>query len=207
MAVKVIKNQVQRSFAIEDMKDNLEYVNIDRVKIWEGNVKKHTDSEIKRLAEGIEKYGQWRPAVVWKEDKQIRVGNGMYLAITKILKQDHIWVLWKDFFNKAEADLAGAFDNKSSEWSEFDNDALRGLFVRDDIIELTGHNKKRLEEFSGFSEEDLQKLFIEKDLKKINDENAQRTVHIECRKDEKESLVYVLSQWAKDSGFTDLIVH
>ena len=205
MAIKVNTKKLESPILSEDMKANLELVSVDSIKLWEGNVKKHTDSEIKRLAEGIKTYGQWRPAVVWTVDKQIRVGNGMYLAITKILKQKNIWVLWKDFISKAEADLAGAFDNKSSEWSEFDKDALRELFVREDIIDMTGHNKKRLEEFSGFSEEDLKILFIEKDLKKIDNEDC--TVKIECKKNERDALIDVLSQWSKSSGFTDLIIH
>lgn len=207
MAVKVkVQKSIGDLFSFDNMKENLEYASVDSIQLWKGNTKKHTDSDIKRLAEGIKIYGQWRPAVVWKKDKQIRVGNGMYLAITKILKQSHIWVLWRDFQNEAEADLAGSFDNKSSEWSEYDKDALRELMTRDDVIQLTGQNKVRLQEFSGFTEEELKSLFIEKDLKRI-DENAPCTIKIECKRDERDSLLSYLTSWANNSEFTNLIVH
>jgi len=207
MATKIKKTIEQYAIPSEDMKKNLELVPVNSIKLFSGNTKKHTDSNVKKLAEGLKIYGQWRPAVVWREDNEIRVGNGMYLAISKILKWKNIWVLWRDFLNKAEADLAGAFDNKSNEWSENDDDALRELFTREDIIEFTGKSKERLQEFSGFTEDDLKDLFLEKDLKKINDENGMCTVKIECRKDEAEELKSTLSQWSVNSGFEGLIVH
>jgi len=205
MATKMMIKQ--HAIPSEDMKENLELVSIDSIKLWEGNTKKHTDSSVKRIAKLIETYGQQSPVVVWKKDRQIRKGNGTYLAITKILNRKTIYVKWADFSNKAEADLYAVSDNKSTEWSENDDDALRELFTREDIIEFTGKNKQRLKEFSGFTEEDLKELFIEKDLKKINDENGMCTVKIECRKDESEEIKSVLSQWAINSGFEGLIIH
>ena len=191
----------------DDRKDQLEYLSVDAIKLWDGNTKKHTQKSVKRLASGIEKYGQQTPVVVWRKDKQIRKGNGTYIAITEILGGKHIWVKWADFSCKAEADLYGTFDNKSNEFSEVDDDMLREIFTRDDVIGLTGQSRKRLEEFSGFTEEDLSKIFLDRDERKISDKQGPSTVKIECMPDERDELIAALSQWAPESGFTDLIVY
>lgn len=210
MAVKNNEKDWKPNFSFlhdTNMKGNLELVDIDSIKLWEGNIKKHSRGELEKLAKGIDQFDQWRPAVVWTKDRQIRIGNGMYLAMRDILKRKKIWVLWHDFQSKAEADLAGMFDNKSGEWSEYDNDALRDLLTRGDIVNFTGKNKNKLKEFSGFSDEDLEKLFVDKDLRKLNDENPLCTVRIECRRDEKDDLISTLKEWSDDSGYTDLLIH
>lgn len=207
MATKMKKSIKQHAIPSEDMKNNIELVPVESINLWNENTKKHTDANVKKLAKIIEVYGQQTPVTVWRGDNQIRKGNGTYLAIAKILKWKNIYVKWADFLNKAEADLYAVADNKSNEWSENDDDALRELFTREDIIEFTGKNKARLQEFSGFTEDDLREIFLEKDLKKINDENGMCTVRIECRKDEAEELKATLSQWLVDSGFEGLIVH
>jgi hypothetical protein len=207
MAAK--KKVIKENFSFlhdADMKGNLELVDIDSITPWDKNTKIHTKKELQRLADGIEQYGQWRPAVVWSKDRQIRIGNGMYLAIRDVLKRKQIWVLWHEFQSKAEADLAGLYDNKSNEWSENNYDEIRELLTCDDVVDFTGKSKERLKEFSGFLDEDLDKLFNDKYNKK-EDENPLTVVKIDCRKDEKDELINVLSQWVEDSGFTDLVVH
>lgn len=58
----------------------IEKASIAELKPIEKNVRKHNDVQIKELVRSLEQFGQTR-AIVIDEDKNILIGNGLYLAM------------------------------------------------------------------------------------------------------------------------------
>ena len=107
---------------------------------YENNAKKHSDEQVKKIADSIEAFGFNQPLVLDK-DNVIIVGHGRYLAAKK-LNLSVVPVLIVDI-SKEKAKAYRLADNKLNE-SEWDMalviDELKELSL--DMVELTGFSKE-----------------------------------------------------------------
>jgi hypothetical protein len=100
-------------------------VELNKLKEWKNNPRKN-DQAIDRLAELLKIHGQRSPIVVWKKNNTIYKGNTTYKAAKK-LGWKTIQAAYEDFTSEPAAIAYGISDNKSSEWSEWDDNILKNL--------------------------------------------------------------------------------
>lgn len=127
-------------------------VPMSSIKLWDKNPRKNEKSA-KPLAELLKVHGQKSPIVVWIKNNTIYKGNTTYKA-AKILKWEYIWVAFTDFPSEKEAIGYALADNKSSEWSDWDESILAML-----LPEHMGNNLSEIAGITGFKEADLAGYF------------------------------------------------
>lgn len=100
----------------------IEYVNINDLKKYHKNAKKHPKEQVKRIANSIKEFGMCDPIGVWGEDNLIIEGHGRLMALKKlgykkapIIRLDHLSEEQRKAYTLAH--------NKSSE-SEWDFEIL-----------------------------------------------------------------------------------
>jgi ParB-like chromosome segregation protein Spo0J len=91
-------------------------VPIETIKLWENNPREISDKDFQSLKGKIERWGIWKPFLVWESKKQILGGNQRYKAC-KELGHKEIWVEYREPKDDAEALEMAIADNESSgEW-------------------------------------------------------------------------------------------
>ena len=130
----------------------VEMVDVKDIKLWADNPRKN-DKAYKDLAVLLKEHGQKTPIVVWKKNRTIYKGNTTFKA-AKHLKWEKIWVIWADFKDESDAVAYGLADNKSSEWSDWDDNILAEL-----IPQNFQGDVKNLARITGFKEADLNSFF------------------------------------------------
>jgi site-specific DNA-methyltransferase (adenine-specific) len=100
---------------------NIENVNIADLKPYEGNAKKHDETQIKNVMQSIKEYGVVQPIVVDKNNVLI-IGHCRLIA-AKRLKLKEVPVVRLDDLSEEEAQKLRLLDNKLNE-SEWDFDLL-----------------------------------------------------------------------------------
>lgn len=100
----------------------IEYVNINDLKKYHKNAKKHPKEQVKRIANSIKEFGMCDPIGVWGEDNLIIEGHGRLMALKKlgykeapIIRLDHLSEKQRKAYTLAH--------NKSAE-SEWDFEIL-----------------------------------------------------------------------------------
>lgn len=89
---------------------------IDNIHLWENNPREISDKDFQSLKGKIEKWGIWKPFLVWESKMQILGGNQRYKAC-KELGHKEIWVEFREPKDNAEALEMAIADNESSgEW-------------------------------------------------------------------------------------------
>lgn len=89
---------------------------IDEVKSWDKNPREISPKDFESLKKKIERWGIWKPFLVWESRKQIIGGNMRYKAC-KELGHKEIWVEYREPKDDAEALEMAIADNESSgEW-------------------------------------------------------------------------------------------
>jgi len=121
---------VLNSIAERVKKAKEEWVPMSSIKLWPENQRKHDKENILRLAAVLKQFGQVSPVIVYTEDGVVRKGNGTCLALQHN-NERMVLIRRVDFGSKAAADAYGLADNKSPEWSEWDNEALIKYFNSD----------------------------------------------------------------------------
>ena len=97
-------------------KENKNLILIDDVKVWENNPREISSKDFDSLKKKIERWGIWKPFLVWESKKQILGGNQRYKAC-KELGHKEIWVEYREPKDDAEALEMAIADNESSgEW-------------------------------------------------------------------------------------------
>lgn len=92
------------------------YILIDEVKTWDKNPREISPKDFDSLKKKIERWGIWKPFLVWESKKQILGGNSRYKAC-KELGHKEIWVEFREPKDDAEALEMAIADNESSgEW-------------------------------------------------------------------------------------------
>lgn len=134
--------------------DRVVEVPIDSVSLWVDNPRKN-DKSVRPLAKLLKQYGQRTPIVVWVEDNCIYKGNTTWKA-AKYLKWDKIWVAYANFRDHEDAVSYGLADNKSSEWSEWDDNILTKLLTE----KFKGLDKAQVSGLTGFKESELSSFLL-----------------------------------------------
>ena len=133
-------------------KTKITYVNVDQMKPYDYNSRKHSDSQIKQIAKSISEFGFTNPSVV-DDDLTIIAGHGRIEA-AKLLNLKEVPCIIMTGLTDAQKRAYVIADNKISENSEWDYDVLK-------------YELKELEEIGvdydllGFDQEDYDELFPE----------------------------------------------
>lgn len=112
-------------------------MNIDDIRPYPRNAKKHPKSQVEKIAKSIKRFGFNQPIVIDKNN-EIVVGHGRYEA-AKLLGLQDVPVVRVDSLSEEEVKAYRLADNKlnESEWDmELALEDLRGL--SDEMMELTG---------------------------------------------------------------------
>jgi len=189
---KIAKTKV---FLDVDPMDATVYCPIDSVKLFEKNPRINTKAA-KKLAQLIEKFGQRSPVVVWRKNSTIYKGNTTWKAM-KLLGYSHINALFQDFKSEAEAIAYSLSDNKSHEWSEWDEDVLIQLMEAEELEEYKSD--------IGFDKKDLEDLFPwESDIEVMDsivegDPITTAVIKIKCPIERREPILKFLNlKYSKD---------
>jgi ParB-like chromosome segregation protein Spo0J len=92
---------------------------------------------VKLIAESLREYGQYKPITVNKATNEILVGNHTYLAAKELG-----WTEIEATFIEVDAETAAKIvliDNRATDLSEYDNNALLELLERLNDLEHTGY--------------------------------------------------------------------
>lgn len=120
---------------------NIVEVDIGTIKEWKDNPRKN-DQAVPKLAKILRERGQVHPIVVWRKNNVCYAGNTR-LKAAKHLKWKTIKVLFVDFPSEQTAVAFGIADNKSSEWSEWDDDLLTKFLNIEDLGEVGFSNAEK----------------------------------------------------------------
>lgn len=126
-AKKIVKVEIS---GIKTQKD-IVTVDISKVKLWKDNPRKN-EKAIPKLAEVIKERGQITPIVVWSKNDTVYKGNTTIKAL-KLLGIKTVKVLYADFPSESAAIAYGIADNKSSEWSQWDDGLLENFLKLETI--------------------------------------------------------------------------
>lgn len=156
---------------------SVEWEDFESIKLWIDNPRKNDNpKDIRALALLMAQYGQRTPVSVWIKDNVIYKGNTTYKALrylkqlsinkkkfatfTKGIKDpyipDQILVGWMDFRDYKEASGYGMSDNKSGEWTTWDDAKLAKLTQE----QFGGMDKKRAMRLTGFKDRELNELLF-----------------------------------------------
>ena len=117
----------------------IEEVAIGKVKLWKNNPRRN-DRAVPKLAEIIKARGQITPIVVWRKNMTAYKGNTT-LKACKLLEYKTIKVLFADFPSEQSAIAYGIADNKSSEFSAWDDSILEGMLAIENISMFSGFDQ------------------------------------------------------------------
>lgn len=126
----------------------LESIKLINLRPLEHNVRKHNDKQIEELIRSVQQFGQTR-AIVIDEDNNILIGNGLYMALVKMGKEE-AQCFRKTGLNEIQKKKLVLTDNKvyslgSDDYEEINN------FIND--ITITGDY-----DIAGFDEFILQSM-------------------------------------------------
>lgn len=121
---------------------------IQDLNLWDDNPR-YNDDAVPKLAQIFKQHGVRSAVVVWEKNMTIYKGNTTYKAL-KLLGAKHIPCEIQDFKSEASAKAYGIADNKSHEFSGWDEDVLSNLMQTEEM--------QRQKHTTGFKETELFKL-------------------------------------------------
>lgn len=149
------KTAVKTKAKVGGIMDNLEVVGIDDIQPWEKNPRKN-EKTVDRLAKLILEYGQRTPISVWRKNGKIYKGNTTWYAMKKA-GYKKIAIMWQDFRDEREAIGYATSDNKSGEWSDWDETMLAEL-LQGEAFE--GMKSSEISRLTGFEDKTLKGLLL-----------------------------------------------
>jgi len=149
------KSKSKEKYDLTDIVREIRVVDIDSVKPYDKNPRKNKQA-IDKLADVIKLHGQRTPIVVWSKDRQIYKGNTTWFAMKKAGFKK-IAIALTDFPNKKKAISYALVDNKSGEWSEWDDALLAELLQSE---EFEGLKTSEIGRLTGFADKDLKGLLL-----------------------------------------------
>ena len=105
------------------MELKIEYVELDKLKPYEKNARKHQEADLSTIKASISEFGMSDPIGVWGKDNIIVEGHGRYLACKK-LGIDKVPVIHLDHLTDEQRRAYTLAHNKTAEMSEWDFDLL-----------------------------------------------------------------------------------
>jgi len=124
-------------------------VAVDTLKPYPKNPRK---GDVKLIAESLTEYGQYKPIVVNSVNNEILVGNHTYAA-AKSLGWKEIDVTYIEADPETAAKIV-LIDNRTSDLSGYDNNALLELLERLDNLEHTGYGDDEFDDVLAKIEEE-----------------------------------------------------
>ena len=108
------------------MQENIkiDYLDINKIKPYKRNAKKHPQEQIDQIVKSIEQFGNCDPIAVWGEKNTIVEGHGRYLALKQLGVTGEIPVIHLDHLSDDERRAYGLVHNKLTMNSGFDFDLL-----------------------------------------------------------------------------------
>jgi len=100
---------------------------IDDLTLDPHNARKHSDRNLEVIAQSLEKFGQRKPIVVWKN--QVVAGNGTLIAARSLGWKEIDCALIPDDWSEAEVMAYALVDNRSAELAEWDKQVLAAQLV------------------------------------------------------------------------------
>ena len=101
----------------------VEYLDIDKLKMYENNAKLHQDEDINAIKKSIELFGFDDPIGMWSDENVIVEGHGRLIAAKK-LKMKKVPVIRLDHLSDEERKAYALAHNKITELSEWENEIL-----------------------------------------------------------------------------------
>lgn len=157
-----VKANPKDRHAPENVTAQVETVPIKTLIPFDGNAR---EGDIGAISESLKHLGQYRPVVARRETNQILVGNHTWRA-AKHLGWKNIAVAWVDVDDE-QATRIVLIDNRTSDLSGYDDDALLALLTN--VTELDG---------TGFTPDDLDDLL--NDIKRDKEHKPAPTKDIKC---------------------------
>jgi len=126
----------------------IETVKVGSLTIDPNNARRHSQRNIDAIAKSLQRFGQRRPLVVWRD--QVIAGNGTLQAAIGIGWQVVDITRCPDDWTKDEAQAYAIADNRIGELAEWDNETLLGILgeLDDDLIAATGFDDPELEDIN-----------------------------------------------------------
>jgi len=204
-----------RKFIRERKQETKENLNvsiepIDSVNLWKENPRKNSQSP-SNLGKLLMLYGQVSPVVVWIKNKVIYKGNTTWKSLdwwrklddneykmilddlklpSTLQKPTTIKVLWQDFKNEEDAVSYGIADNKSSEWTFWDEKRLESLLAQY-YLDLEKLTIRKDTTPTGFTMSELNNLILIPNLdnlKKKEGTKESEIIKIKCPPEIKDDL-------------------
>ncbi len=89
------------------------------------NARKHGENNLTAIRASLEKFGQRKPVVVNRRNKQVEAGNGL-LEVAGLLGWRYVAVVWVDDDQASQRGFSLA-DNRSAELAAWDDNCLEAL--------------------------------------------------------------------------------
>lgn len=105
------------------MELKIEYVELDNLKPYEKNARKHQEADLSTIKASISEFGMSDPIGVWGKDNIIVEGHGRYLSC-KELGIEEVPVIHLDHLTDEQRRAYALAHNKTAEMSEWDFDLL-----------------------------------------------------------------------------------
>lgn len=131
----------------------IEYIPISSIEEYKNNTRKHSEYDVEKIKQSIERYGFNDPIGIWSDHNVIVEGHGRFAA-AKLLGMDVVPVVRLDHMTDEQRRQYGIAHNRTAEFSEWDEDALFkeisqldfGDFALDFVFEETEENKIEAQE-------------------------------------------------------------
>lgn len=180
---------------------DIQLVDVNSIFPWKSNPR-NNDQAVEPLARILQKHGQRSPVIVWRKNNVVYKGNTTLKAI-KLLGWKMIKVQFEDFPSEAAATAYGIADNKSSEFSEWNDEILGELLTAEEIKEFLPS--------TGFTDEELRGLAMEPDIDKVDklektETGIVATIKIQCKPEDRDEMRVLLTGWASECGFENVVV-
>jgi hypothetical protein len=146
---------------VKEVKEvKIDTVLIGTINLWKDNPRKN-NAAVPKLAEILKVHGQVTPIVVWRENMVAYKGNTTLKAM-KLLGERAVKVLFVDFPSEQAAIAYGIADNKTSEWSQWDDELLNRFMQMETVSALSG--------FDAVEQDYIIKRLAANNEKELNDE-------------------------------------
>lgn len=163
---------------MENKKLKIEYVKLSKIKPCENNPRIIPEEAVQKVADSIRSFGFKAPIIVDK-DMIIIAGHTRFKAATE-LELEEVPIIVVDDLTDEQVKALRIADNKTAEYSAWDNDILRDLFNELDQagyeLELTGFNFDEVDEILNAEEEALDDLDLIKDDSDVKNSSMKKLV-------------------------------
>lgn len=184
----------------------IELVEVNDLTLWKDNPREN-DEAAKQIAELFKEYGFVTPITI-DQDNVVRKGNTGVKA-ARLLNMPRVPAVRVNY-DAGKLITYGIADNKSSEYSSWDDEVLAQLMSKPEVLE-SADNRETLGRLTGMTQGELRGIFMEPDLDRINNLSGQVSeiqgiIKIRCQPENLEEIRDVLNHWAGSTDFENVEV-